>query len=218
MPRSNGPGSESKKSEEQGQERGRIRRGEGRTRLLAAFVRLAAREGVDAVTYRSLAKEAGLTSGLASYHFPDRETLLREALSWAVAHALEESRLTNPNPNLDEFGSAVPGFVADAPQEAVFQYELLVRAWRDPEIRSQIGTLYEQYIDSTQTAIAALGIPADRALARLVFAVFDGLTIQQLIFDRREETEETIALLRRALRILPEVEAKELKPHVLTWQ
>ena len=176
------------------------RRGQGRLRLLSAFVRLAAREGVDAVTYRSLAQEAGVTSGLASYHFPDRETLVREALSYAVAHAIDATRLGQPSSSLDEFADSLPSYVQEAPEEAIFQYELLVRGWRDPQVRSQIAAQYDQFIEATHAALVAAGIPGDRTLARLVFAVLDGMTIQQLANDEPEETRRVVQLLRQLLR------------------
>jgi DNA-binding transcriptional regulator YbjK len=50
----------------------RVPRGRGREALLAALVRVAGRDGLDAVTHRSVAAEAGVTHGLATYHFASR--------------------------------------------------------------------------------------------------------------------------------------------------
>jgi AcrR family transcriptional regulator len=49
--------------------RTRPARGDGRRALLEAVVRVVARHGLDALTYRAVAKEAGVTHGLVSYHF-----------------------------------------------------------------------------------------------------------------------------------------------------
>lgn len=182
--------------------RTRTPRGQGRGRLLEAFVRLAAREGIDNVTYRSLAKEAGLTSGLASYHFPDRETLLREAVAYAVERSIHETKLSPPEPDLDAYGSNLATFVEEEPWEAAIQYELTVRAWRDPEMRTHLQALYDQYLGATESSLHAAGLVTDPALVRVVFAALDGLVIQQLIFGRPSDTEESIAALRRMLRLL----------------
>ena len=64
-------------------------RGEGRDALCEALVRIVAREGLDGVTFRSVAAEAGVTHGLASYHFGNRETMIVEALTWAVRESIE---------------------------------------------------------------------------------------------------------------------------------
>lgn len=47
-----------------------------RTRILDAAVRVINRDGVRAVTFESVALEAGLTRGGLLYHFPSREALL----------------------------------------------------------------------------------------------------------------------------------------------
>lgn len=182
--------------------RTRTPRGQGRVRLLDAFVRLAAREGIDSVTYRSLAKEAGVTPGLASYHFPDRETLLREAVAYAVTRTIEETRLSPPDHDLDTFGAAVASFVAEEPWEAAIQYELVVRAWRDSQMRGQLQTMYDQYLDATESGLRAAGLPVDRAVARVVFAAMDGLVIQQLVYDNPTDTEEAMVVLRHILHLL----------------
>ena len=58
-----------------------ISRGEGRDALCEALARIVARDGLDGVTFRSVAAEAGVTHGLASYHFKNRETMIVEAVA-----------------------------------------------------------------------------------------------------------------------------------------
>jgi AcrR family transcriptional regulator len=40
----------------------------------------------DGVTFRSVAQEAGVTHGLASYHFRTRDEMIGEAPTWATKH------------------------------------------------------------------------------------------------------------------------------------
>src|SRR5664279_364825 len=68
-------------------------RGEGRDALCDALMGIGARDGLDGVTFRSVAAEAGVTHGLASYHFGNRDTMIMEALLRAVREAIERTRL-----------------------------------------------------------------------------------------------------------------------------
>jgi AcrR family transcriptional regulator len=54
--------------------------GDGREALLTAAVRVVARKGIRHLTYRALARQAGVTHGLVTYHFGSRDALIRAAL------------------------------------------------------------------------------------------------------------------------------------------
>ena len=93
-----------------------ISRGEGRDALCAALARIVARDGLDGVTFRSVATEAGVTHGLASYHFGNRETMIIEALTWAVRESIQRGRLGEDNATLGEFAADVPALMARSPR------------------------------------------------------------------------------------------------------
>ena len=114
-----------------------IARGEGREAICRALARVVARDGFDGVTYRSVAAEAGVTHGLVSYHFKTRDAMIHDALKWAVEHTLEAAHLT-ASTSLEEFASNVPRALDDSPDEAVFQFELLLRALRSPDLREDV--------------------------------------------------------------------------------
>lgn len=177
-----------------------VARGEGREALYRALVRVVARDGFDGVTFRSVAAEAGVTHGLASYHFRTRETMIHEALSWAVNHTIETSHLGS-NGSIARFASDVPKMVSDAPEEAVFQFELLLRALRTPALLAEVRESYDAYVDAVGESLRRLGID-NPALARLVFAALDGLTLQQLLYDDPRRTREAIRALHEILRLL----------------
>lgn len=177
----------------------RLPRGAGRDALCEALVRVVAREGLDAVTFRSVAAEAGVTHGLASYHFGTREEMIVEALTWAVAHALEASRLGGEADSLETFAADAPGLIADAPDEATFQFQLLLEALRRPDLLLEVRDSYDRYIATVRETLERLGLPADDALAGVVFAAIDGLILQQLLYGRPERTAASLARLRELL-------------------
>jgi TetR/AcrR family transcriptional regulator, regulator of biofilm formation and stress response len=180
--------------------RRRVARGQGREALCRALLRVVARDGFDAVTFRSVAAEANVTHGLASYHFRTREAMIHEALSWAVNHTIESSRLAASSNGIEGFVSDVPHMLSESPEEAVFQFELLLRALRSPALLDDVRKSYDEYVNAVAQSLGRFGIEGD-AIARVVFAALDGLTLQQLLYGDQHRTEEAIEALRRLISL-----------------
>ena len=185
-----------------------ISRGEGRDALCAALARIVARDGLDGVTFRSVATEAGVTHGLASYHFGNRETMIIEALTWAVRESIQRGRLGEDTATLGEFAADVPALMADEPQEAVFQFHLALEGQRRPELLAQVQATYDDYVSEVRATLTRLGLADDEPLARLVFAAIDGLSIQQLIYREPARTAEALSRMREILASIPRSPAK----------
>lgn len=174
---------------------------EGRDALLDAAARVVARDGFRGLTYRAVAQEAGTTHGLVSYHFRSRDRLIHETAMKARGEAIEGSALEPASDRVEEFADHLAELAADAPEAQIFQFELALEARRRPELEPEIRALYEEYYAVTERAMKAVGIPdPSPALVRLVFAALDGLTLQQLIFDRPADTEAAVAELQKLLR------------------
>jgi TetR/AcrR family transcriptional regulator, regulator of biofilm formation and stress response len=178
-------------------------RGAGRDALCDALVRIVARDGLDGVTFRSVAAEAGVTHGLASYHFGTRDTMIVEALTRAVRGAIEESKLGTSVDSIDEFAADVPSHMANDPEDAVFQFHLALEAQRRPELLDQVRTTYDSYIAEVRATLERLGLASDAPLARLTWAAIDGLSLQQLLYRDPEATAEALDRLREILAGLP---------------
>ncbi|MCW3016270.1 MAG: transcriptional regulator, TetR family [Solirubrobacterales bacterium] len=175
---------------------------EGREALLEAATRVIARDGFRGLTYRSVATEAGVTHGLVTYHFGTREALIHEALLRAAQDAIEQSSIAPQSDRIEDFARGLPSLAQDAPDAQAVQFELALEARRRPALRPEIEGLYERYVKIVGATLEGYGIPADAPTARLVFAALDGLTLQQLIFDRPQETEEALAVLHRVIAML----------------
>jgi AcrR family transcriptional regulator len=188
------------------------RRGSAREELCAALVRVVARSGLDGVTYRSVAKEAGLSHGAASYHFATRDEMIQEALLWASRHSIQASRISAEG-DLDGLAADLPQLMTDYPEEAMFSFELVLASVRRPELASDIRASYYDFIDAVRRSLAKAGFGDNLELARVVFATVDGLSIQHLIYRDRRATEEGVKMLQALLRLaLDAVERGEKLP------
>ncbi|MDW5597881.1 TetR family transcriptional regulator [Conexibacter stalactiti] len=174
---------------------------EGRDALLDAAARVVARDGFRGLTYRSVAQEAGTTHGLVSYHFRSRDRLIHETAMKARREAIEGSALEPASGRVEEFADHLSRLATEAPEGQVFQFELALEARRRAELEPEVRALYEEYYAVTARALSAIGVAdPSPALVRLVFAALDGLTLQQLIFDRPADTEAAVAELQTLLR------------------
>lgn len=174
---------------------------EGRDALLDAAARVVARDGFAGLTYRAVAREAGTTHGLVGYHFGSRDALIEAAVAKARGEAIAASSLAPASGALADFAAQLPDLVSNAPEAQVLQFELALEARRRPELVPEVRALYDEYVAVTARTLDALGIADDGPLARLVFAALDGLTLQQLIYDRPEETAASVAALQSLLRL-----------------
>jgi AcrR family transcriptional regulator len=176
-----------------------VPRGAGREALCRALVRVVARDGLDGVTFRSVAHEAGVTHGLASYHFGTRETMILEGLTWAAQHAIDDSRIAQDADTLDHFAADLPALIRERPEEAIFQFRLAVEALRRPDLLEDVRASYDEYVEAVRQSLERFGLGGDPALARVVFAALDGLNLQQLMFGDERRSQEALAMLRRLL-------------------
>lgn len=172
---------------------------EGREALLEAAARVVARDGFGKLTYRTVAEQAGTTHGLVSYHFGSRDRLIHETVMRARQGAIEQSWLVPESGKLQDFGSGLSRLVSEVPHDQVLQFELALESRRRAELLPEVRSLYDEYLAVTKEALASFGIEADDALARLVFAALDGLTLQQLIYEQPEQTDAAVEMLHELL-------------------
>lgn len=184
--------------------RERPARGDGREALIRAIIRVVARDGVDGLTFRSVAEEAGVTHGLVHYHFGTREAMINESLSWAAQDAIDSAQVMPLGSGLEDFAPEVGSMIEADPGPSAFQFELALQGLRWPEVGEQVEMLYRHFIETFRSALLEAGVEADEDLARLVFAAVDGLSLQQLIFGDRQSTDRAMERLRELLELAAE--------------
>lgn len=181
---------------------GRPGYGEGRSALLAAVIRIVARDGLRGLTYRAVAQEANVTHGLVSHHFGTRNAMIEAALAFVASESIGPSSLEPGHGEIEDYARDLGRQVAEDPNGPAFEYELLLEASRREELRDQVRELWNTYIAAAQRELSRIGFTDDPALARLVFAVVDGLVLQQLLMDKPSETDAAVGRLHEMLHAL----------------
>jgi AcrR family transcriptional regulator len=178
----------------------RPRHGEGREALLRATVHVVARHGLRGLTYRAVAEEAGVANTLVAHHFGTRDALLQAALEWASAQSIGLSLLEPATGDVEHLASGLAELVAADADMQAFQFELALEARRRPKLMPAIERMYRSYIEATRRELMRLGLdePTDD-LARAVFALLDGIVLQQTVFGDARATEGAVQRLHALL-------------------
>lgn len=163
---------------------------ERRAAIIAAAVRVLAREGITETTTRKIAAEAGVNQAMIGYYFGGKDELLYAVLQEMIGHTGEIARASLPagQPFAAALAGAVEAFwrhVEQAPELQVMQYELTLYALRHPESAWLAQRQYAGYCAIVAELIrevsAATGEPTAEppdALARFIVGGLDGLILQ----------------------------------------
>lgn len=181
-----------------------------REAIVAATVRIVAREGVAAVTHRRVAVEAGVSLSSTTWHFAAKADILEAALHWTAEH--EVARIGEIAARLggDEFDpSAWADALADwlieqvtAEREiAVALYRLQIELLGSPGAREvhrewgrELRAVGDRVLEHSQTSTPDLDI-------RLVIAALDGLRLS-VLSAAEQDTEWLRPAVRRQLQAL----------------
>lgn len=164
-----------------------------RAHLAEVALQVAARDGLDAVTVRAVAREAGVSLGTVHYCFDDKDELLREMGRALVAVAVDPVR--GSLPDAGDFAAlvhaAADGLMAGLRTmegRRLLSFELSTAGARSAAMNDVARVHIDQVTDM---AVGVLTELADRAgvtyridvtlLARLVVAVVDGVELRWLV-------------------------------------
>lgn len=192
---------------------------ERRSEILAAAVRVLAREGLGEATTRKIAAEAGINQAMLAYYFGSKDDLLFAVLREMMRTTGDIVRAAVPlragvglAEALADGLTAFWAHVEAEPELEILQYELTLYALRRPESAWLAREQYDGYAAVVETlvteAFAAAGVAcpiSDAALARFLIAGLDGL-ILQFISDRDpSRARRDLALLISAAGALVEM-------------
>jgi TetR/AcrR family transcriptional regulator, regulator of biofilm formation and stress response len=171
---------------------------QGRQALIDAAIAIASERGLRGLTYRAVAKAAGVSYGLVSHHFGSRAALISEALGSSV-ETLERNTLERPGP-LPEFAIELAGFIAANEDLLVFQYELTMEARRRPELAPDIEKMYTDVLTLVGQRLREFGVDdPDGSLGWLIVAAIDGMILQQLVFSDPDRTRGGITIVQELI-------------------
>lgn len=177
------------------------RYGEGRVALLDAAVRVVADQGLRNLTYRAVARQAGMAHGSVAHHFGSRDALLEEALRYSL-NTTVTSISTNPGSgDLTAVFDGLSAMVDSNPEHQAFQYELILECRRRPELKPYVESIYHAYVEGIQHELECAGHDHDLALGHLVYAAADGLVFHQITIGDAAVTERSLAHLRALLKL-----------------
>jgi TetR/AcrR family transcriptional regulator, regulator of biofilm formation and stress response len=159
-----------------------------RDAIVAATVRIVAREGIAAVTHRRLAAEAGVALSSTTWHFAAKADILEAALHWTARR--EVGRIAEIAERLDgdfdpaawaqELGDWLLEQVTGEREIAVALYRLQIELLGSPGAREvhrewgrELRALGDRVLERSETLTPDLDI-------RLVVAALDGLRLSVL--------------------------------------
>jgi AcrR family transcriptional regulator len=173
--------------------------GEGREALLRGVIAVVARSGLRKLTYRAVAAEAGVTHGLVAHHFGSRDAMLLEALKHSAGTSVTGAMLADAG-EIDTFVDGLVSMIAADPERRAFEYELMLEARRQPELRPHAAELRELYRSAVRKGLARLGFTDDR-MAPLVYACVDGLVWERLTATSEADFNAPVEELRSILHL-----------------
>jgi len=174
-----------------------------RAALLDAAAALLAEGGFGAVSHRAVAERAELPLAATTYYFASRDDLAACAFEKLVRDELVRARERVRRAGGGRYALAralltvlVP--VAERSSQLAL-YELYVQAGRgDDRLRELAREWLDGCVALTGELLRAHGHEVDAVTARLLTSLADGLALELLVEDRRDDTT-AVAVLTRAL-------------------
>jgi AcrR family transcriptional regulator len=164
-----------------------------RRELVRAAWRVVGRDGLDGLTTRAVAREAGWSTGVLAHYFENRDDLLLAAFRLVFEEVMERMEATVaaiPDPTRALTEALLQAVPIDARQrtEAIVWFTFLGLAAGQPALRDEARARYTMWLDFTERTVEAvfadghLAKGEARRIARLLVSHVDGLTVQA-IFD-----------------------------------
>ena len=163
---------------------------ERRTAILAATVRLLGRDGLGAVTHRSVAREASVPLAATTYYFSSKDELLTEALRLLIADEVamlraQAGELGETISTPDELGVAIADALApqfeNQRRELLAKFEVYLESARRPALRAAVAEWVDTFVALAEAALRAAGADDPKASAPVLVAAIDGQLMHSLL-------------------------------------
>jgi len=191
-----------------------------REQILEAAFRVAARDRLDGLTVRRVAREADLSSGLVFFYFKTKDALLVALLDWLLLRTIiaetNERVLALPTARerfLARLRKAVESVARDRLQVELF-FDYWVMGTRHPEVREKIRLALERYREvfrplAEQILVEdpeALGGGTAEGLAAVAVSFIQGCAVQAIMdpdhFNVEESMSSVVALIARPVAVV----------------
>jgi TetR/AcrR family transcriptional regulator, regulator of biofilm formation and stress response len=192
-------------------DRSRRARGDAREAILSSTLSIVAEHGIDAVTHRRVAAEAGVSPGSTTHHFASREDLLREAFRYYLregdgllgALVTATKALADPIDRIREFLGGLLEYELSASSLLRAEYELLLFASTDPPLAADVRVWESRWVAHMAAELEAGGTPRPIEGARTLLNLVRGFELERLLDatltldDFRRRLELLLGALRR---------------------
>ncbi|MCT9089786.1 TetR family transcriptional regulator [Streptomyces sp. ASQP_92] len=173
--------------------------------VTAAAERVITARGIEGLTHRAVAAEAGVPLGATTYHFASKDDLIQAALQRSVdrfAAYLDEWVAQRPQLTPDQLSvllaDALLSSVATDRGQQVMEFELYVAAMRRPALRP----IADRYMELTVNALSRY---VDPLTARAASMAANGLSLSTLAGSEPPSRTEMEDILRLILTATPNV-------------
>jgi DNA-binding transcriptional regulator YbjK len=172
--------------------------------LMEATLRIIGRAGLDSVTHRAVAAEAGMSVGAVTHHFATRDVLVDAALRFALRREVDRLRALALSLQTKVFDveawieSLVSWYTQELKTQAevhIACYEAFLAAARDERYRPIVAEWFDTWRQSAALALKAAGSTDPRHHAELFVSALIGMLLQQLATPRRGFRQEAKAAL-----------------------
>ena len=185
-----------------------------REHLLEAALRIIAASGAEAVTYRRVAEEAGLTRGAVTYHFTTREQIILHAFRHYIGTV--HGQLAAVSLEIDHTGveGVIEGLVRYLerefldPARVLAEYELILFAARNAEIAREVRAWEDELIARLTSRLDQAGADQPQQSAQLMLAVFRAHELDCLT-GRHTESENLRCRLRAVVHLSPDAPTRK---------
>lgn len=171
----------------------RVSSADRREQLVGAALRIAKRDGIGAVSTRSIAAEAGATPGIVHYVFESMADVLRAMIEVIAAAQIETVRSVQVQ-GADVRESMIRSFeamwatVEADPEAHQLTFEVTQLALRQPRLAELAHWQYDRYFEVSRQVLETVAdsvhiewlVPVD-TLARLLVATNDGVVTAWLV-------------------------------------
>ncbi|TCP47353.1 TetR family transcriptional regulator [Tamaricihabitans halophyticus] len=167
-----------------------------RSRLVRAALAVLSRDGFDGLSYRTVAAEAEVPLGSATYYFPQIDDLIAAVVDQAAEDSLQrfsgwDEALPDTEALIEQLAELIVEQTTSGRARSVMAYELYMLGLRRPEYRAR-STAWVGHLRSS------LRQHMDATTADALTAAADGLQLQSLLSPEPFTREQLIATLRRA--------------------
>ena len=184
-----------------------------REQIVQAAFRVAMREGLEQLTIRQVAAEAGLSNGLVFFHFKSKEVLLLALLDQLLDALFETWEVPEDTPPAERLLAWLQSDLHDLSQyeQGHDELKLFFSYWtlasHDPTIAERLRAAQQR---SRQTLLPIVQAVIDseperfrhvtsEGLVSVVLAITQGSALQALLNNQPVDAEHTLSVLRALL-------------------